>query len=706
MVFLSWVIAVGGIPSSVFAAETSGAQAVFNVVQQITGDTPKEKAEFSYIIEANDEIFPMPEQDKHIATITINDGVAYAVSGDAMTAANHETTPSSGNETPDETLPSSGDANSSAQEDAAMFASLKNLAGLTEAEGLLAGPATFKITYTTPGRYTYTIRQQKESLAEGYKHDDTIYHVVVDVQSDLTGRLGVTYSAYTENDKSQKSAGIVFTSDYDEPETEPATEPQTEPVTEPQTEPVTEPQTEPVTEPQTEPVTEPQTEPATEPQTEPATEPQTEPATEPQTEPATEPQTEPVTEPQTEPTTEPQKISVEIDKVDADTGAEVSGAVLRVIDANGATVDQWTSNGSVHTVSGLTEGANYKLIELSAPTGYKFAKDITFTAVKDQKVVMSDQAKPKDQKQNASITVTKQLTCSGNIIGAKDQVFYVALYEDAECTHRISEIKTLAFKMASSVTVTFDELEPNQTYYIGEADVNGINLKSGMVDDGTLFVTNFIQGQAVTASTNAGAATLKFLNEFSEIPHNFYREGELDITKQLIDVEGNAKTANATFYAGIFADPDFTTMSDQVTNSLVPLELSETSEASATVGVILPESGTVTLYVTEVDADGIPVSEDASFAFDVTIDGSTVSLDGQNTSAQVTITNQLKDDTETLEEPEQKQTGTTSSGTGGSTATSVKTGDNTPTELYLILLAASACIILLIAAVRRRRRDA
>jgi pilin isopeptide linkage protein len=641
MIFLSLVLAVGGIPSSVFATETSGVKVSFDIVQQITGDIPQEKAEFSYVLEADNEGSPLPEDN--IQTITINGNDASEISGN-----------SKNRETP------------------------------------LSGTTSFDIIYGGQGSFSYTIRQHEE-LQNGYTHDSTIYHVVVTVRSGNQGNLLATYKLYKEGEDG-KSDSITFINDYDEPE--------------PSTEPATEPQTEPVTEPQTEPVTEPQTEPATEPQTEPATEPQTEPVTEPQTEPATEPQTEPVTEPQTEPTTEPQKISVEIDKVDADTGAEVSGAVLRVIDANGATVDQWTSNGSVHTVSGLTEGANYKLIELSAPTGYKFAKDITFTAAKDQKVVMSDQAKPKDQKQSASITVTKQLTCSGNIIGAKDQVFYVALYEDAECTHRISEIKTLAFKMASSVTVTFDELEPNQTYYIGEADVNGINLKSGMVDDGTLFVTNFIQGQAVTASTNAGAATLKFLNEFSEIPHNFYREGELDITKQLIDVEGNAKTANATFYAGIFADPDFTTMSDQVTNSLVPLELSETSEASATVGVILPESGTVTLYVTEVDADGIPVSEDASFAFDVTIDGSTVSLDGQNTSAQVTITNQLKDDTETLEEPEQKQTGTTSSGTGGSTATSVKTGDNTPTELYLILLAASACIILLIVAVRRRRRDA
>jgi hypothetical protein len=315
---------------------------------------------------------------------------------------------------------------------------------------------------------------------------------------------------------------------------------------------------------------------------------------------------------------------------------------------------------------------------------------------------MNDEAKPKDQKQNGYVTVTKQLTCYGNIIGAKNETFYVALYEDAACTHRISEIKTLAFKMASSVTVTFDGLEPNKTYYIGEADVNGIYLTSGMVSDGTLFVTDFIQGQAVTASTSASEAKLKFLNEFYEIPNNFYREGEIKITKKLLDANGSAKTANATFYAGIFSDPDFTTLSTQVTNSLVTLELNGTSEATASVGVILPASGSVALYVTEVDADGIPVSEDTGFAYEVTVDGSAISLDGQNTSAQVTITNQLPDDTEPVTEA--AKTGTSTGTSSGSTATSVKTGDETPTELYLILLAVSACVLLIAVVIRRRRR--
>jgi hypothetical protein len=383
-----------------------------------------------------------------------------------------------------------------------------------------------------------------------------------------------------------------------------------------------------------------------------------------------------------------------------------------VIDASGATVDQWTSNGSIHTISGLYDGDSYRLIEVSAPNGYKFAADVQFTAAQDVTVVMSDEKKPADQKENASITVTKQLTCYGNIIGAEDEVFYVALYEDPECTHRISEILPLGFKMASSVTATFDGLEPNKTYYLGEADVNGINLVSGEVDDGTIFTTNFIQGQAVTASTKAGAASLKFLNEFYEIPHNFYREGELTITKKLVNANGEAQTASDTFYAGIFADPQFTTLSDQVSTNILALQLGGASEVSGTVAVVLPENETIHLYVTEVDANGTPVSQNPDFAYEVTVDGSAVSLDEQNTSAAVTITNQLEP-TDAESTPEKNKDGTTSetnasSGTTsqtGSTTTAAKTGDETPIEFYFLLFAVSA-IVLLTVEVRRRRRKA
>jgi hypothetical protein len=461
------------------------------------------------------------------------------------------------------------------------------------------------------------------------------------------------------------------------------------------------------TEQQTESETTPQTETETELQTESETTPQTETETELQTEPETAPQTETETEQQTEPTTEKPKVSMGFDKVDAETGERVSGAVLRVVDEKGVTVEQWTSNGSVHTIANeLIDGETYRLIEVEAPTGYKFAKDIQFTAAQDVNIVMTDEAKPKDQKQNASVSVTKQLTCSGNIIGAKNQVFYVALYEDQACTYRVTEIKALQFKMESSVTVTFDGLEPNKTYYLGEADENGISLVSGQVDDGTIFYTDFIQGQAVTASAQAGASTIKFLNEFYEIPDNFYREGELVITKKLVDADGNATGTTETFYAGIFADPGFTVLSDQVSTNILGLQLNGTSEASGTVKVALTEDGTTQLYVTEVDANGTPVSQDSSFAYEVTVTGSDVSLNTENTSATVTIINQMQAEEETeTEESSEKKTEQTNGTTGNQTSTtSPKTGDTTPIVQYLLLLVIAAAALVIIRIKRKQRQ--
>jgi hypothetical protein len=408
----------------------------------------------------------------------------------------------------------------------------------------------------------------------------------------------------------------------------------------------------------------------------------------------------------------------------------LAGAVLRIIDDKGTTVEEWTSDGSAHTIKDqLIDGESYRLLEVETPSGYRFAKDIQFTATQNLKVVMADEEIPKDQPQNGSVSVTKQLTSYGNVLGAKDQTFYVALYEDAECTYRITEIKSLEFKMASEVTVTFDGLEPGKTYYLGEADVNGINLISGQVKDGTLFQTDFIQGQAVTAGTTAGASTIKFLNEFYEIPHEFYIEGNLTITKKLVDADGNASETSETFYAGIFADPEFTTLSDMVSSNIVALQLNDTSEVSETVKVAMSDDGKTNLYVTEVDADGTPVSQNTDFAYEVTIDGSSVSMDEKNTTAAVTITNQMPEQTpreddspnepetdesetitdETQSETEkltEKATEKETEKTTEKTSTSVATGDTTPIVQYVILLLLAIVIVsLLVIRMRRRHRQ-
>jgi hypothetical protein len=81
-----------------------------------------------------------------------------------------------------------------------------------------------------------------------------------------------------------------------------------------------------------------------------------------------------------------------ISKVTAD-GDAVNGAVMNILDADGNTVDIWTTDGTVHKAEGLVAGASYVLKEAQTPDGYVKANDIAFTVADngtDQSTKMTD----------------------------------------------------------------------------------------------------------------------------------------------------------------------------------------------------------------------------------------------------------------------------------------------------------------------------
>ena len=95
----------------------------------------------------------------------------------------------------------------------------------------------------------------------------------------------------------------------------------------------------------------------------------------------------------------------EFTKEDIASGAELSGAMLTVIDKDGNEVDRWTSvAGEVHVIKRLVAGETYTLREEFAPYGYLKAEEIQFT-VEDTADIQS--AVMKDEVPTGAIIINK-----------------------------------------------------------------------------------------------------------------------------------------------------------------------------------------------------------------------------------------------------------------------------------------------------------
>ena len=113
-------------------------------------------------------------------------------------------------------------------------------------------------------------------------------------------------------------------------------------------------------------------------------------------------------------TFEDQPTVVEFTKSSLTTGKELPGCKLKVIDAEGNSVDEWTSGKDAHVIKELTAGKEYTLVETKPADGYVTAESVKFT-VKDtadiQKVEMKDDV--------TKLEISKQDIAGKELPGAK-----------------------------------------------------------------------------------------------------------------------------------------------------------------------------------------------------------------------------------------------------------------------------------------------
>lgn len=415
-------------------------------------------------------------------------------------------------------------------------------------------------------------------------------------------------------------------------------------------------------------------------------------------------------------TVENRQTRLEVDKLD-ENGELLAGATLVIKDAlgnaihdeNGESKYMFTTQGVTFALKRIAPGS-YLLSEVQAPEGYQIAEDVAFEITGDElepvKVTMTDKKIPK-RNQN-SLTVTKHLMLTGleDDLLAQDVSFYVALFSDAERTHRVSDVKEIKFHNSAVNSVTFENLGAG-TYYAGETNAEGVALNSGLIDD-VIFAPEYNSEAEFTFEGRSGEGATEIRNMFMDIPTGYYVSGQLTVTKKVL-LGGEPHKSDDTFYARVFKNAELT---EPLNEYVIEIPMGGEDEASVTV-YDLPIGETIdssaTYYVAETDEKGNPIDPDSVTEYTISVDHSEFTLNAQNSHQQVTITNDFvpeSEETEAKRGPGREEETEPFVSVSGGTKTP-KTGDDTDLRRYLILMALSAGVCAGCAGLyaRRRRKD-
>ena len=181
---------------------------------------------------------------------------------------------------------------------------------------------------------------------------------------------------------------------------------------------------------------------------------------------------------------------VTISKTDITGDKEIGGATLVVLDKDGNEVDKWVSvEGESHTIEGkLNAGETYTLRETSAPTGYQYAEDITFTVNESGRVVDEDGNETVVVMKDADV-ITKVTISKTDITGDKEigGAILTIFDKDGKVVERWTSVEgeshTIEGKLNAGETYTLRETNAPNGYAYSEDITFTVNENGRVVDE-------------------------------------------------------------------------------------------------------------------------------------------------------------------------------------------------------------------------------
>ena len=282
---------------------------------------------------------------------------------------------------------------------------------------------------------------------------------------------------------------------------------------------------------------------------------------------------------------------------------------------------------------------------------------------------------------------------------AMDTVYYVGIFRDSRGTvpYGIDYVREIRLQDTGKGEAVFEDL-PAGTYYIFETDKAGNAYPVDEIQDEetNAWVCQIEEGSSqeiqLEGHGDAPEGTVGLYNLYYDLPEGFSYNGKITIEKHVLE-NGKETTTDQTFYAGIFYDAAGTELYE-----LVELEQngSVTIDDVSLGGENRDEE--IAYYVYETDEDGLRVDKN-TFDYVVSGEGGVTLTKGQ-LSGKVSLTNTKKEPTPTPTEgptvtPTEGASVTPTTPPGEPTGrTSVRTGDDTPILMYVLLAAIALGIAL------------